>query len=1702
MSIARHHAEWLSLVPVSGPFLSLSVLMEAFNTGLEPHDPEHIRLLRQEYANWQDSFEKSKADPVPHQHWIKFVLTKTLDLDERVLAEGQAIPQTLQVEVPEHHELLRPSIVVVDPNTQKPRLLVQTYPRSQELTSYVANSHWKASPDTRMTELLHGSGVRLGLVTNGEHWMLVDAPKGETTGYSSWYATLWLEETITLRAFRSLLSASRFFNVPDDQTLESLFTKSASNQQEVTDQLGYQVRRAVEVLIHSLDRADQDFGRELLAEVTPEQLYEAALTVMMRLVFLFCAEERGLLLLGHKTYDRYYAASTLWEEMRKEADQWSESILEYRYDAWPRLLALFRIIYGGARHESLMLPAYGGNLFNPDRFPFLEGRKRGTTWRDVEASPLPVNNRTVLHLLEALQLLQVKVPGGGPAEARRLSFRALDIEQIGHVYEGLLDHTAKRAGEPFLGLAGTREKEPEIPLAELEREAWGGDREAGTDQEPKSSFWKFLKEQTGRSEAALKKAFLSRSTDHDPRSTDKFRTACQDSDLWKRVKPFAGLVRLDDFGYPVVIPKGSVFVTAGTDRRSSGTHYTPRSLTEPIVQYTLEPLVYVGPAEGKSKGEWKLKSAKELLELKICDMACGSGAFLVQACRYMAARLLEAWDEAERGSWTVDRGPKGKEDDGTVVSGLGGLEGGDGLGRRMLPGDEDVPQGRTLRNDEPDTSSSGVDTGKHSGGTRQGINQGVLELSEHSQGFTDGTRNSSSAMSTSGSSKRSRSAATDDIMREGQPDDHTSSASPRTQTLNQSTVHGPRSPIPRITPHGSRSTGSPGEMLIPDDPDERQTYALRIVAQRCLYGVDKNPLAVEMAKLSLWLLTLAKNMPFEFLDHSIRCGDSLVGIHNLDQLQNFSLDGKGDDRRVVLAYLDDKIRDAIALRRKITEMQANTVEDVEAQDRMLREANEKIDRLKCAADMLISAEFVSGSGANKRDAKDDAAIKVALHFNDSDLKTFQNVVLEALTGNRDSAFRSTVHEPPFTLSPFHWPLEFPEVIVKRGGFDACIGNPPFMGGQKITGSLGTPYREYLVNHLSQGKRGSADICAYFFLRAAQLLRAGAGFGLIATNTIGQGDTREVGFDLLLAANFIVNRANSSRSWPGDASLEISIVWVRKGGWNGIYVLDENRSEGITAYLTPPNTVTGQPYRLKANEGKSFQGSIVLGMGFVLEPEEAQRLIEKDPRNKDVLFPYLNGEDLNSRPDQSPSRWVFNFFDWSIEKAMEYPDCFRIVEEKVKPERMQYEPKNAWNKAIKQKWWLYGAWRVELTKAIAGMERVLVRSRIANIHSMAWVPGDWVYNEKIVVFAGCPFSLMQSNVHEAWARAFSSTLRNDMQYTPSDCFETFPFPKQLAELDFICERYLEHRRKIMLAIQKGLTKTYNLFNSKTENSEDIQTLRQLHVEMDNAVAAAYGWTDLDLGHGFHETKQGVRYTISEPARREVLARLLKLNHERYAEEVKQGLHEKKGKRGSGTVNRGPKKAEGKDNSAQSLFPGEESSHEGRNTPPPLFSMEGLDVAFPSTDSERLLCGLLCDLVAEKPGLRFDAYLDAIGIALSPQKYNGFLIGDDCTKFTTLARKLTVARGQEKSSIPMDDLENVLLQNKAIRKSADQTFSKGSSFETIRAGYPKIDPKLVELIHKAASTLRENQGLGKTEPVQAKEISSQNEEDRKTLAGDIK
>ena len=198
---------------------------------------------------------------------------------------------------------------------------------------------------------------------------------------------------------------------------------------------------------------------------------------------------------------------------------------------------------------------------------------------------------------------------------------------------------------------------------------------------------------------------------------------------------------------------------------------------------------------------------------------------------------------------------------------------------------------------------------------------------------------------------------------------------------------------------------------------------------------------------------------------------------------------------------------------------------------------------------------------------------------------------------------------------------------------------------------------------------------------------------------------------------------------------------------------------------------------------------------------------------------------------------------------------------------------------------------------------MVRARIANIHSVALVANDRVFNEKTVVFVDVPFSVMQSTIHEIWAREHSSTLRKDMQYTPSDCFDTFPFPNLAALSDSQASEYREHRQSVMFNRKEGLTSTYNRFHNAAEKSSDIVKLRELHISMDRIVANAYGWTDLKLLYDFHPTKQGIRFTFDDHIRSEVLDRLLALNQAYFRDEVAAGLHVKTGSDNGGKSRKG-------------------------------------------------------------------------------------------------------------------------------------------------------------------------------------------------------
>lgn len=683
-----------------------------------------------------------------------------------------------------------------------------------------------------------------------------------------------------------------------------------------------------------------------------------------------------------------------------------------------------------------------------------------------------------------------------------------------------------------------------------------------------------------------------------------------------------------------------------------------------------------------------------------------------------------------------------------------------------------------------------------------------------------------------------------------------------------------------------------------DEPaPERVRDAIRDVVAHCIYGVDKNPLAIELCRVALWLESNAEGKPLTFLEHHIRCGDSLVGVADLSVLKEGIPDeafrAVGDDVRAVATGARNQ-------NRAEREGQLGLFTwDLEAALEWLSEENKALDAIPDDTPEQVRRKrqqyqrrFTDPNWLRQKEACDlwTAAFFQPLERNRPIITTaaVRSRLADQALSPQMLAYAAVQSE---TAHYFHWALEFPEVF-KDGGFDVILGNPPFMGGLRISGAFGSCYRRWLeIAFTPYG--GTADLCAVFFRRGFQSLKLGGRIGLIATNTIGQGDTRGGGLAVLLKNGASIVFARRFVKWPGRANVEVNLISVCKSRTQHKCLLDEQVVEFISSRLD--DEPESEPNGLAQNGGKAFQGSVVLGMGFVMEPSEARELISKNQRNKDCLFPYLTGEDLNSHHQQQPSRWVINFYRWDLDHASDYPDLMNIVEAKVKPERELLRDDISTQANRKRLWWQYGSPASQLYDAIIPLKQVLARSRVSELHMLSFVPKGFVFSDATVVFAfddDYHFALLQSNLHEIWLRKQASSLRTDIRYTPTDCFATFPFPQTEYEIDDLAEllqmpafaeaarlggEYHEYRRQVMLTRQLGLTKTYNLFNSPECADEDIACLRSLHAEMDNAILACYGWQDLDLQHDFYPNDRGqIRFTISPDARRTLLRRLLELN----------------------------------------------------------------------------------------------------------------------------------------------------------------------------------------------------------------------------------
>ena len=438
----------------------------------------------------------------------------------------------------------------------------------------------------------------------------------------------------------------------------------------------------------------------------------------------------------------------------------------------------------------------------------------------------------------------------------------------------------------------------------------------------------------------------------------------------------------------------------------------------------------------------------------------------------------------------------------------------------------------------------------------------------------------------------------------------------------------------------------------------------------------------------------------------------------------------------------------------------------------------------------------------------------------------------------------------------------------RGGFDAFVGNPPFAGNNTLIQG----YPEGILDWLKQlhpESGGLCDLVAHFFRRSFHLLRQDGSLGLIATNTIAQGDTRSSGLRWICLNGGTIYSARKRYKWPGVAAVVVSIVHLLKGAYEGVKLLERRPVEKITAFLFAKGG-HDDPKKLAANAGKSFLGSKIYGQGFTFDDSGSadddtpgvpspiatmERLIAENPRNEGVICPYIGGEEVNSSPTHVHHRYVINFGDRSEEEcSSKWPELMAIVERKVKPGRL------AQNREIRARyWWRFGETCPALYESISGCNQVLTNSQVSSHICFAFKKADMVFGHTLYVYpleSMNWIAIMQSSTHGIWSLFQCSSLEERLRYTAADCFETFPFPSALLDaadsdsaqtshrqaLESIGERYHQFRAELMVSNNEGLTSTYNRFHDPAETSEGILELRRLHDAMDQTVLAAYGWSD--------------------------------------------------------------------------------------------------------------------------------------------------------------------------------------------------------------------------------------------------------------------
>lgn len=848
----------------------------------------------------------------------------------------------------------------------------------------------------RIVEWLRKADRPIALLTNAHQWRLIYAGI-DFDAFAEWDLDLWFEEGRAgsqVTALRTLLSPEAL--IPDEVgkpgPLLAAIDASRRGQAELSSVLGERVRLAVETLI-------KEHGPQLTAldpGVEPRHIYLAATRVIMRMIVILFAEARDLLPRDNPIYHESYGLQGLREALDRVGGGSSAERLRHRWGAWPRVLALFRLVYDGSPHPAMPIPRYGGGLFHlgdPDsKEP--EARALGV-FEDREHAP---SDQAVHRVLELLTRSDVKVRQGRVATwvEAPVDFSDLSTEYIGILYEGLLDYELRRVeeGDPviFLNLGD----QPALPLSRLEvlddaavarlvesfknrsqltvlgddEDEEDTDEEGDEDVDMEEESGESKQEQEGRGDEPL-------SADEKETTDDAREIARARAREWARRAVVAGkMVRkahskaaaaqrhyetqieraADALVARVVLPGEWYLVRYGGTRKGSGTFYTPRDLAAPTVRRTLLPLTYELPSNEQGEPDevaprfaWKPRTPEEILALKVCDPACGSGSFPVAALRFLTDALAESLYAHGR---IQERGNE------TLVTLAEGIPGGERLDDETLPcrSDDEAFDGR-LR----------------------------ARLKRH-------------------------------------------------------------------------------------------------VVERCIYGVDVDSLAVELCRLALWIETMDRTLPFSFLDHKIKLGNSLIGCW-FDRFRFYpalAWEREGGDKShngvhfdknawtkaiknvrstTVKAQLREVITEQIPLFERIDGRRPEELHD-EALD-ILEEihrlpAHETEERAAFYRDRILGNPAL----ARLREAFDTWCAVWLWSADRLDSVPLPHGFAEPSEETR-RIVSLLVREHRF----FHWELEFPDVFAaKEDGFHALVGNPPWdiqkPNSKEFFSNLDPLYRTY------------------------------------------------------------------------------------------------------------------------------------------------------------------------------------------------------------------------------------------------------------------------------------------------------------------------------------------------------------------------------------------------------------------------------------------------------------------------------------------------------------------------------------------------------------------------------------------------------------------------------------------------------------------